>query len=117
LSQEERAPWRSLHEEEVKRYERDVVHYRETRVINALSLLGPQREDPRSPVEPMSAFFYWLLAHHEEYLAQPRALPEAAYRDWNALSEEERAPSVQRLEEEKKRYEREMAHYLANREA
>ena len=77
-----------------------------------------QGKDPAKPKRPQTAYFYFLADFREKHkgvqLKEGEKIPSLAGQAWQKMSKKEKDPYLEKVEEDRKRYEREMAAYKKN---
>lgn len=126
LTDEDKAPFVEIAEEDKARYLKEMEGYTPLPNIRVLasSRAGKKMlkhkikkiKDPNAPKRPMTAFFHYLAATRAATKAE---FPDASVSDlaktmgerWRALTEEEKVPYLEKYAADKERYQKDMESY------
>lgn len=80
-----------------------------------------KEKDPNAPKRPLSDYMFYAQANRERVREENPgvsfgAVGKIVSQQWSELSEQAKAPYVKLAEDDKKRYETEMAHYVPDRD-
>ena len=77
-----------------------------------------QGKDPAKPKRPQTAYFYFLADFREKskglQLKEGEKIPSLAGQAWQKMNKKEREPYLQKVAEDKKRYDKEIEAYKKN---